>query len=518
MSLFALTLYGYFCALLFHILPKRRRWILLLLASLGFYAVRSLMGLPFILITSLITWSAARHIGQTSIQEKERLAFTSSREEKKVIHQVAEQKKQRILVLAISIDLALLAIMKYGDDLIGLVGVSPLGLLLPLGISFYTFSCLGYLFDVRNGKEEPEKNPFRFLLFTSFFPQLIQGPIARHSHLAPQFDHLDSVDLTVLVKATLLILWGLFKKLVIADRAAFFVGAVFDEPGKSWSGGAMLAAVLLYSLQQYCDFSGGIDLVTGIAELFGIHLAENFRRPYFSISLADFWRRWHISLGSWMRDYVFYPFALSKPITKLSKSIRKRFGSTLSRTFPAALGNILVFLLVGLWHGAEAHYLLWGLYNGFVLATSALLEPTYQSFRQHNGKLTESRAFHLYRIFRTFVIVNIGWFFDRCNRAIEAVSSIFAILSRRPGDALLTPTVLQSLGLESSDLIILTLSTILLFGVSLVSEWGFSIRTKLTTLPWFGRWIVITLGIVTVLLLGIWGSGFREAAFLYYQF
>ena len=518
LSLFALTLYGYFCALLFHLLPKRCRWVLLLAASLGFYAVRSLMGLPFLLCTSLVTWGAARLMGREAERERERLSGAASKEEKKAVRKEAEGKKRRVLILAVAVDLALLAVMKYGDGLLGLAGMSPLGLLLPLGISFYTFSCLGYLFDVRGGKEEPEKSPFRFLLFTSFFPQLIQGPIARHSQLAPQFEEPEPVDLTALVRATLLILWGLFKKMVIADRAALLVGAVFDDPGKGWGGGATLAAVLLYSLQQYCDFSGGIDLVTGIAELFGVRLAENFRRPYFSVSLADFWRRWHISLGSWMRDYVFYPFALSKPVSRLSKAVKKRYGATLARTLPAALGNVLVFLLVGLWHGAEAHFLLWGLYNGVVLAVSALLEPVYQAFRQRNGKLAESRSFYLFRVLRTFAVVNIGWFFDRCARAGDAVSSFLAVVTGRAGEALLTPAVWQSLGLETSDMIVLGLSALLLFFASLATERGACIREKLSRLPWFGRWIVITAGVVTVLLLGIWGSGFKEAAFLYYQF
>ena len=518
MSLFALTLYGYFTALIFHLLPNRFRWMLLLLASLGFYASRSLLGLPFLLTTSFVTWGAARLMGRASMREKERLATATSKEEKKAVRRVMEKEKRRYLIWALTVDLALLAVMKYGDNVLGLVKASPLGLLLPLGISFYTFSCLGYLFDVRGGKEEPETNPLRFLLFASFFPQLIQGPIARHGHLAPQLERGEPVDLTALVRATLLVIWGLFKKLVIADRAALLVGAVFDDAAKGWSGGATLMGILLYSLQQYCDFSGGIDLVTGIAELFGIRLAENFRRPYFSVSLGDFWRRWHISLGNWMRDYVFYPFALSKPVSKLSKAVKTRFGPTLARTLPAALGNLLVFLLVGLWHGAEAHFLLWGLYNGLILAVSALLEPAYQAFRQKNGKLVESPGFRIVRILRTFIIVNIGWFFDRCLTASQAVSSFLTVLTGRAGEALMTTSIWQPLGLENADLIVLGIAAALLFIASVFAERGISIRDKLAGLPWFGRWIVLTVGIVSVLLFGIWGSGFREAAFLYYQF
>ena len=518
MSLFALTLYGYFCALLFHLLPARFRWVLLLAASLGFYASRSLGGLPYLLITSLVAWGAARLMGRSARREREGLSSAASKAEKKAVRERAEREKRRLLILSSAVILLLLAVMKYWDGLLGLTGRPPLGLLMPLGISFYTFSCLGYLFDVRGGKEEPEKNPLRFLLFTSFFPHILQGPIARHSHLAPQLEKQEPVDLTSLTRATLLIFWGLFKKLVIADRAALLVGAAFDDPAKAFGGGGTLLGILLYSLQQYCDFSGGIDLVTGIAELFGIRLAENFRRPYFSVSLGDFWRRWHISLGSWMRDYVFYPFALSKPVTRLSRAVKKRFGAALSRTLPAALGNLLVFLLVGLWHGAEAHFLLWGLYNGLVLAASALLEPAWQAFRQKNGRLSASSGFHVFRVLRTFAVVNIGWFFDRCASASQAVSCLMAVLTGRGGEALLSPAVYQPLGLGVSDLVLLGIAAALLFFASLLAERGVCIREKLAGLPWFFRWLALSVSIVCVLLFGIWGSGFREAAFLYYQF
>ena len=172
--------------------------------------------------------------------------------------------------------------------------------------------------------------------------------------------------------------------------------------------------------------SGGIDLVTGIAQLFGIRLAPNFKRPYFSVSLGDFWRRWHISLGSWMRDYVFYPFALTRPVSRMSKALKKKAGTHIARALPAALGNILVFLLVGVWHGAQMNYVLWGLYNGVILAFTALVEPVYKKMNERLPRLTASGGFHLFRILRTFLVVNIGWYFDRCVR----VSDAFAMLHK----------------------------------------------------------------------------------------
>ncbi len=215
-------------------------------------------------------------------------------------------------------------------------------------------------------------------------------------------------------KRVLLMLWGLFKKMVIADRALPLVSAVFSENAGEWGGAVTVLGVLAYSLQQYCDFSGGIDLVAGIAELFGIRLAENFKRPYFAVSLGDFWRRWHISLGAWMRDYVFYPFALCKPVARLSKRRQEGFRRVVCACASCGTGQSARVPLVGVWHGATSNYILWGLYNGVILAFTALMEPTYKRMNESLPRLTASKGFHVFRVLRTFVIVNIGWFFDRC--------------------------------------------------------------------------------------------------------
>ena len=273
-----------------------------------------------------------------------------------------------------------------------------------------------------------------------------------------------------------------------------------------------IIGVLLYSLQQYCDFSGGIDLVIGIAELMGIHLPQNFRQPYFSVSLADFWRRWHITLGAWMRDYVFYPFALSKPISALAKHIRKK-NTVLARTIPAALGNLLVFFLVGLWHGATSNYILWGLYNGIILAFSSLMEPVYKKY-ESSQRLA---VFHLFRIVRTFVIVNIGWFFDRSLNGLDAFIRIRSLITDwRPNE--ISAAVLDSMQLPSHDLAVLLIGSIILLFVSLLREKSINIRLKLSICPFPIRWLLFLIMILSIIIFGVWGTGYNEAAFLYYQF
>ena len=513
MTLFALVLFGYLTALVYHLVPGRLRWIVLLAASLGFYASRSLTALPLLLLTALVNWACA--VRMTDAADRAKAAASGAdREERKRIRDAAKARSGRILAAALIADFSCLAVFKYLNDLLGLVGASPLGLLLPLGISFYTFQSAGYLIDVHAGKVRAERNPFRFLLFVSFFPQMLQGPIARFDRLNPQLREPHAFDMDGLVRGTLLIVWGLFRKLVVADRLLPLVESAFAGPG---SGSVALVGVLAYAVQQYCDFAGGIDLVTGIAELFGIRLAENFRRPYFSVSLADFWRRWHISLGSWMRDYVFYPFAVTRPVQRLSKAAGGRFGKAFARALPAALGNLLVFFLVGLWHGAAPNYIAWGLYNGVILAADALLEPVYKRWNERHARLSASKGFHVFRVLRTFAVVNVGWFFDRSARVTDAFAMMGSVLARFDGGAV-NAAFLEAAGLARPELIVLLCSVALVFLASLLRENGRDIRGAIVRLPLPLRWAFLILAISSVLVFGVWGSGFDEAAFIYNGF
>ena len=484
MSLFILIAFSFLCAALYYLCPARFKWMLLLAASMAYYAYCGANALPFILLTTLSTWAGARLIGRIGSQNRAALKAqkgTLDAAGRKALKAQGKRRQRTVFLAVLLLNFGLLGLLKYAPPLARAMGRPALNLLLPLGISFYTFQSMGYLIDVYNGKYAPERNPVRFALFVSFFPQLIQGPIARYDQLATQLAQPHRFDIVNIERGMLLMLWGFFKKKVIADRALPLVSEVFAHQ-EGYGGAVIVIAVLFYSLQQYCDFSGGIDLVTGIAELFGIRLAPNFKRPYFSISLGDFWRRWHISLGAWMRDYVFYPFALTKPMTHLAKAVRPRLGADAARALPAALGNILVFLLVGVWHGASMNYVLWGLYNGLILAFSALMEPRYKAWNTAHGKLVASKSFHVFRVLRTFVIVNIGWYFDRALRAGDA----FAMLGKTlfaPHFAQLADGTLLTLGLTGADFAVLAVSTLLLLTVSILQERGMGVRSRMLALP-----------------------------------
>lgn len=358
----------------YYLIPKRFQWIWLLIFSYIYYASSGIKILFFLLYTTITTYGTGRLLDRVNHKELPR--------------NEAKSRKRRILIGCLLLNFGMLAVLKYTNFAIENVnaifhaGISFQKLILPLGISFYTFQSMGYIIDVYWGKYEAEKNPFRFALFVSFFPQLLQGPIGRFDRLARQLYEQHSFDLLKAQYALQLMLWGFFKKLVLADRAAVVVNQVFQNYTQ-YSGVTNIVAVLMYSIQLYMDFSGGMDVVMGVAALFGVELDQNFKRPYFATSITDFWHRWHITLGTWMKDYIFYPVSLSKWMGKFGKWSKKAFGKKTGRVVPICVANIIVFLVVGIWHGAAWKYIAYGLYNGLIIAISSLLAPLYQIGRAH---------------------------------------------------------------------------------------------------------------------------------------
>lgn len=407
---------------LYYKLPRAHQWKVLLVANLLFYLLVGRWNIVFILVTAFSVWFAAIILDRLSEQFKAAKKTAESREEKKALKSRFQNKKRLVLFLALILNFGILAFMKY----FRVMGSWGQGLLVPLGISFYTFQAVGYLVDVHGEKYEAEKSFPRFLLFVSFFPQLVQGPINRYGKMGPQFLKEHSWSGERAKRAVILILFGLMKKYAVANMLTDSIARIFDSPADTIPGSLVVCGILLYSVQQYADFSGGIDIVLGVAQLFDLEMMPNFRQPYFAVSLGDFWRRWHISLGAWMRDYVFYPFALLKPMQNFGKWCSKHLGKHFGRVLPAGIANILVFFLVGVWHGAYMHYVWWGLYNGIVIALSDILEPTFGKVSELLHLPLKSRGMHIFRVIRTFVIVNIGWYFDR----IEDMGQCLACFGR----------------------------------------------------------------------------------------
>ena len=412
MALFSLAyiLFVVILAAIYYTTCRRHQKAVLLAASLLYYCICDRWSVLYLIANALVTYAGARILDH--MQRTFRIYRKDPSLDRAALRQYKShmQRRRRIVLwVCLAMHLLVLTRLKYWTDLFP--GASAF--LLPMGISFYTFMAISYLVDVYDNKYPAEKNFAWLLLFLSWFPQMLQGPIGRYDKMRPQFDVQHRADPDKIRRAVLLILFGLMKKYAIADMLSGDIANLFDGPVDGIPGSLVVFGILLYSIQQYADFSGGIDIIMGVSRLFGIELTPNFRQPYFSTSLGDFWRRWHISLGAFMRDYVFYPFALLKPMQRFGKWCTRKLGKHAGRVLPAGIANLVVFFIVGLWHGAQLHYILWGLYNGIVIALSDLTQPFWKNLGKMFHMKDESRGMHIFRMIRTFIIVNIGWYFDR---------------------------------------------------------------------------------------------------------
>jgi len=502
MAITSLLFLAFFAAvaLINYALPRVLRPYFLLAASYGFFCYDP-VNRPLVWViaaATVLTWLCGLIIGKV------------------------RAKPVRVLALAASVGfgIGILVYYKYWNLLADTVGGSILShrenLLAPLGLSYFTFAAMSYTIDVYKRRCRVETNLLHYALFVSFFPTLINGPIERYPQMRPQIRKSRRFSYGRCAGGAFRMLWGYTKKMVLADNLSHYVSLVYGDVG-SMSGPNLVAATVLFAVQLYMDFSGCCDIALGAARILGYDLIENFQSPFEARTFNDFWRRWHFSLGAWMRDYVFYPFALCKPVARLSKGTKKVFSASFARALPAALGNLLVFLLVGVWHGATSNYILWGLYNGVILAFTALMEPTYKRMNESLPRLTASKRFHVFRVLRTFVIVNIGWFFDRCAHAADAFGMLETVVSR-PKMAQLSMETLQKLGVSAVDARVLAAGTLLLFAVSLAEENGKDIRGWLAARALPIRWAILMTGVLAVLLMGVWGSGFSEASFIYFNF
>ena len=308
--------------------------------------------------------------------------------------------------------------------------------------------------------------------------------------------------------------WGFFKKMVLADRAALIVEEVFRYV-HLYHGFTVLFGVLAYTLQLYADFSGGMDIVMGASEMFGVKLDQNFKQPFFSNSISDFWHRWHITLGTWMKDYIFYPFSLSKAMNKFGKFTKKVFGNTVGRCLPICLANLLIFFIVGVWHGAQWKYIAYGFYNGFLIAASNLFEPLYPKIFKALHINNEGRAWKLVRILRTFVLVVISFYFDVCESLYAA---LYMMRSTVTGFTFKTFTdgSLLKLGVDYYGMCIIFVGCVIWFIVSLLKEKGIDIREALDRKPWIVRWAVYGALIVAIPVFGKVSN--TIGGFMYAQF
>ncbi len=425
----------------------------------------------------------------------------------------SKAKRKPYLILSLIVNLGLLFSFKYFNffnDSIRVMfdqfnifyNVPHFNVLLPVGISFYTFQTLSYAIDVYRGKKEPEKHLGIFALYVAFFPQLVAGPIERSTRLLPQLVKKYNLDYDRIIGGLQLMMWGFFKKLVIADRVAQIVNKVYNDP-TDFTGVAFILATYFFAFQIYCDFSGYSDIAIGAARVFGIDLMRNFRRPYFSRSIRDFWQRWHISLSTWFRDYLY-----------------KTLGGNRVTTWRWYYNILIVFLISGLWHGANWTFLIWGGLHGMYYLVSTWTVNFRSSVKIWMRLDRLPILQHSIRVFITFNLVSFAWIFFRANTVTDAfyiISNIFTnvgyvlrnITAIGTGQGIIS----SSLGLDKHDIYISILAILFLLLVEMFQR-AQSFREWVNSKPIVMRWSFYYLILFSILLFGI----FQQNQFIYFQF
>lgn len=515
--------------LVYYLVPKKAQWAILLGASLVFYVSFSWKSLFFILSTILTVWGAGKLLAKLDAKQSTYLQENPDieREEKKKFKNSIRKKKKLVLVLTILFNFGILFFLKYANffifnfqSLFELCGWKQnrlvLNVILPLGISFYTFQSIGYLIDVYWGKVEAEQNVFRLGLFISFFPQIIEGPISRFSELDGQLKEKHNFDYKKVTQGMQLILWGLFKKMVIADALAPCVNYMFDN-ALFINGAQTIIGTLAYLLQDYADFSGCIDIARGSSECFGITLPQNFNHPYFSFTIPEYWRRWHITLGTWFKDYIFYPLSISKFSIKFGKFCKK-FMKNFGKQMPAIFGLIVVWLTTGLWHGASWNYVLWGLYYGIIIILGIIFEPLTKKIKEKLKINDKSKFYKAFQWLRTMFLLAIGRIIFRANTISDSFTLIGSLFDFK--NYSLTDTEFKELVVSLAPCIVAMISSIILFVVDLISEKHpeQSIRDMIDKKPTYKKYFIFLSLLLIVLIFGCYGPSFTAIDFEYMKF
>ena len=513
---------------IYYLLKGDWQWLFLLLASYIFYFLADPRYLIFIAVTTVTTFFAAKKISD----KKE--AFEGWFKEHKKEYEKEERKalkakeysiEKKIFLACLLFNLGILAVTKYTNFTIANInsilntfgradGISFVDLIIPMGISFYTFQSMGYLIDVFNGKFKAQDNLFKFALFVSFFPQLVQGPISRYADLSETLYAEHRFNWQQVSFGLERILWGFFKKLVIADRILVAVQAIIADPD-TYNGFYAFAGAMFYALELYADFTGGIDITIGVAETMGIKVTENFIRPYFSKNIKEYWNRWHITMGTWFTDYIFYPISASQFMMKLSKKSRARLGNNLGKRVPVYLSSFIVWFTTGIWHGASWNFIVWGLGNFVVIMISQELEPLYRKF--HSRFHVDGTSYwRLFQVIRTVLIMSSLRMFD-CYRDVPLTFKMFGSIFTESSLAQLTPAAFTGMGITGFDYAVVFIGMLILIAVSLIQRSG-SVRVKIANCAAPVRFIIWYGLFMATLIFGAYGIGYSASQFIYNQF
>ncbi len=521
---------------LFYVCPVKHRWKVLLLVSVVFYGIAGVKYYPFIFVTSFSVWLCARKIGRIYAESNRQIDEDKSldRKAKKALREQAKKHAKKFLLLALILNLVILCISKYTkflvnpiNDFLGMIGsgaeFSAAMIIVPLGISYYTFSSLGYILDVYWKKVEYEQNYARFLLYAIYFPHILQGPIERYGRLGARLKNELRFDAVRCSQGLQLMLWGYFKKLVIADRANIFIQAVYGTQQGTSGGIIYIIAGLLDVVYIYADFSGCMDIARGASDLFGVELDLNFNHPFSSKSVTEFWRRWHMSLGGWFKDYVYFPISTSNLVKNLNKKARNsKVPQKVSRVLITAIPVSVTWVLTGTWHGNGIGYVLWGVYYAFMILMSVSFAEDFTKFGREKLHINEeASSWKAIQAARTTLIFAGGRLLTSPGSISNTWYIIRNVLITHNPWALFDGS-LTNYGLDRMNIFIL-IAVIALFG--LVSHLqiagekdGIRIRDRIAAQNLVVRWVIYFAAIISIVIFGVYGPGYNASSFVYMAF
>jgi len=497
---------------IYYILPGRVQWIALLCMSVVFYCTAATpYTLAFPALSALIAWGVGLYLDRNRDKpEKSRAAAALA------ASGIIANTAVWFLLKGSSFWVILSGALHASNS--GIPALQPLPIAAAMGMGYYTAQVIGYILDVLWGTVQAQRNPLKLFLFVVFFPQLTVGPISRYSQLEVLYGkHRFSYDNLCLGSQR--ILWGLFKKLVIADRVGMIVNGIWADPA-TYTGFWLWIAVLIYPLQIYADFSGCMDIILGSAELFDIHLAENFRNPFFARTAQEFWQRWHITLGEWARDYVYYPLLKSKRLVLLGKKARKRFGKKAGKLIPWTVAMAILWFVIGFWHGSVHHIVGVSLWFWSLLVLGEICAPVFSYMKEKLRVKTESFGWHLFQSARTYVIYALGCVLFTAEGLKEGLSRyglLFHAFDKVNPWIFFDKSILK-LGVTWEDVNLILLGVLLLFVVASLREKYNYARSWMQKQSIGFRWIAWIGLFLLVLIYGMYGPGYDASTFIYQGF
>ena len=531
-AFFSVSFLGLFLplAVIFYgLTPKKHKNYALLLLSFGFYWLISGVYIGYLLLSILAIYGFGLRM-QNIFARRDAAVKAAEKPERKAIKKAYNQKARWVLTLAVVLHVGLILVLKYSgffvmnvNALFGLGYAIP-NYVKPLGLSFFILQSISYLVDVYRQTVKADRCLPRLGLFLSFFPAVVEGPICRYSQTAQALWEAKPIRYENLTLGLQRILFGLMKKLVVADRLNPIVEELFTG-ASSYPGYMSLLAGILYTVQLYMDFSGSMDAVCGTAQIFGITMPENFKRPFFSKNISEFWTRWHITLGTWFRDYIFYPVTMSGPLKKLTGAARKKLGNHFGPLIAGSIALFAVWFCNGLWHGSAWHYIFFGLWHFVLILLGNIFAPYLKTVNEKLHFGPDNKPFRVFQILRTSFLVVLGEIIfraDSMGMALTMFRQIFTDFGN-PFSAFypfreVLNTVLECCLCDVWDLIIVAVTVVIVFAVSILQERGTPIRTSIARRPTWQRWLVWYALILFIIIFGAYGPGYTPIDPMYANF